>query len=126
MGVIRKTKSVQTLLKAFEQTDNAISATELVEQLSHEMNKTTVYRILDRLESDGTLHSFIGKNGSKWYAKCLPKSSSNQVDTHPHFQCRDCGKTFCLPIDIAIPPVPNCKIDSAEILLIGQCNDCLS
>ncbi len=126
MGIIRKTKSVKTLLGVFEETNQAISVVELVERLQQEMNKTTVYRILERLEDEGELHSFIGKDGLKWCAKCKGCSSSQHTDAHPHFQCRDCGKTECLTISMTIPSVPNHKIDSAELLLTGQCADCIS
>jgi len=126
MGIIRKTKSVKTVLKVFDQTNAAISVVELVEQLQAEMNKTTVYRILDRMEDGGTLHSFTGKDGLKWYAKCKGCSGGNHHDAHPHFQCRDCGKTECISVGISIPSVPNYQVDSAELLLIGQCKNCAS
>ncbi|NRA93639.1 MAG: transcriptional repressor, partial [Psychroserpens sp.] len=70
MSIIRKTKSVKMLLEIFESTKSALSVVDLVEQLKSEMNKTTVYRILERLENEGVLHSFNGINGLKWYAKC--------------------------------------------------------
>lgn len=124
MGITRKTKSVQALLKVFEQTDSAISIVNLVEHLHQEMNKTTVYRILDRLEDEGMLHSFVGKDGLKWCAKC--REPSHKVDSHPHFQCRSCGKTECLYIDVSLPTISNYQIDSAEILLFGLCQDCAS
>ena len=57
-----------------------------------EMNKTTVYRILDRLEQDGTIHCFNGKDGLKWYAKCNGCSENHHYDLHPHFQCNNCDK----------------------------------
>ena len=126
MSIIRKTKSVKKLLMAFEQIKSAISVVELVELFQEEMNKTTVYRILERLENEGTLHSFTGKKGLKWYAKSMENASSKHHATHPHFQCRICGKTSCLPIDISIPSIPNYNIDSAELLLIGQCEDCIA
>ncbi len=126
MGVIRKTKSVKTLLNEFEQTSDAISVVELVERFQEEMNKTTVYRILERLEDEGMVHSFTGQNGLKWYARCKGCSATHHHDIHPHFQCRNCGKTECISIEVSIPQVPNHKIDSAELILIGQCEDCLS
>lgn len=126
MGVSRKTKSVSELLGVFEQTDNALSVVELVKQLDEKMNKTTVYRILDRLEDSGELHTFMGKDGLKWYAKCHDCSSSHHADLHPHFQCRDCGKSECLDIEIALPKVSHHRIDTAELLLVGSCQDCLN
>jgi len=126
MGSIRNTKSVKIILDAFGNSSNALSVVELVKRFQADMNKTTVYRILERLEGQGILHSFSGVNGLKWFAK---SQEANQIDhsaNHPHFQCQDCGKSECLTVDIAIPTVPTHKVDSTNLILIGQCGDCLS
>jgi Fur family ferric uptake transcriptional regulator len=70
MGILRKTQSLAVMLAEFDKSSHAISAIDLIRRLSNKLNKTTVYRILDKLEDDGLLHSFLGKNGIKWYAKC--------------------------------------------------------
>ena len=114
------------LLEVFEQSPDAISTSDLVRQLGQKMNKTTVYRILQRLEGSGKLHSFTGKDGLKWYAKCKEYTTDKDLDTHPHFQCRLCGKVECLNLGISIPSVPHYKIDAAELLLIGECKECLA
>lgn len=126
MGVIRRTKSVISLLELFEQTNEALSATDLVERLNYKMNKTTVYRILERLEDEGVLHAFKGRDGLQWYAMCKGCTASHHADLHPHFQCKQCGKTECLDVELSLPSVLNHKIDSAEVLLIGHCEDCMS
>ena len=126
MGVVRKTKSVKTILEAFESSNNALSVVELIKRFKGEMNKTTVYRILERLEEDGVLHSFTGSNGLKWFAKCQETVTTSQTDLHPHFQCQKCGKSECLTIDISIPKLPNYRVDSANLILTGECNACLS
>ena len=126
MGVIRKTKSVKRLIEAFGQSNSAISVVELVKRFHSDMNKTTVYRILERLEEEGMLHSFTGKDGLKWVAKCDGSVISNYNEDHPHFQCQECGKSECLTMDISIPSVPNHRVDSTNLILIGQCQDCLS
>jgi Fur family ferric uptake transcriptional regulator len=126
MGVIRRTKSVISLLELFEQTNEALSATDLVERLNYKMNKTTVYRILVRLEDEGVLHAFKGRDGLQWYAMCKGCTASHHADLHPHFQCKQCGKTECLDVELSLPSVLNHKIDSAEVLLIGHCEDCMS
>ncbi|MEM6630345.1 MAG: transcriptional repressor [Bacteroidota bacterium] len=112
------------ILNKFEQSNSAISVVDLVESLRQEMNKTTVYRILERLKNEGELHSFTGKDGRRWYAKNNGCDSNQQ--THPHFQCKECGKVECLAFEVTIPHIPNYKIDSAKFLLIGQCEECLS
>ncbi len=125
MEIFRKTKSLQIILEAFAHSNHALSVAELVKQFKEDMNKTTVYRILERLEKTGFLHSFTGKDGLRWVARCKDEYASNHTTNHPHFQCQECGKSECLTIDISIPPVPNHKVISANLLLIGQCEDCL-
>tara|TARA_A100000164_G_C21330583_1_gene506354 strand:+ start:142 stop:522 length:381 start_codon:yes stop_codon:yes gene_type:complete len=125
MSVFRKTKTVKMLLNLFYQQNNAISVVELISKFSKKMNKTTVYRILSRLEKSGHLHSFTDKNGLKRYAKGDQRIRSREKPIlHPHFLCEDCGISTCLPIEITKPSVPNLTINSSEQLYLGQCNDC--
>lgn len=125
MGIIRQTKSVKLLLNEFDKSSTAISVITLIERFNSEMNKTTIYRVLDKLEEDKVLHSFLGKNGHKWYAKCNGCSETGHQDTHPHFQCSDCGKVDCLPADVLIPKIPNRKVNISQVLLQGQCEKCI-
>lgn len=126
MGVVRKTKSLKSILGVFENSEQAFSSIELIEKFKNSMNKTTVYRILERLEDDGILHSFKGEGGLQWYAKCKGCTSEEHSDVHPHFQCRECGKTKCIDADIQIPKVSNHSIEKAEFLLVGTCEGCLN
>ena len=125
MGKIKKTKSVMLLLESFGEDNDALALADLIDRFEDKMNKTTVYRILQRLDERGILHSFTGKDGRRWYAKCQENSSEPHLDKHPHFQCKACGKVECLTLDITIPSIPDYKIDSAQLLLIGKCKDCL-
>ncbi len=123
MNIERKTKSVKLLLNTFKDL-NAFSIIELVEKFKDDMNKTTVYRILDRLEKTNILHSFIDKDGLKRYAKNIT-NESDALNRHPHFLCEDCGVSSCIEIDIGVPTIQNYKIKNSEHLLIGQCKKCL-
>ena len=124
MGVIRKTKAVEVLLNEFSTGSVAISAKALIEQLGDTFNKTTIYRVLDKLEDDGVLHSFLGKDGLKWYAKCNGCNSKEHKDVHPHFQCLQCGKVDCLPVHVSLPEIPNRKIEISQLLIQGKCEAC--
>ena len=125
MGIIRKTKTITLLLELLEPGSKAILAVDLIEQLKNEVNKTTVYRALERLESEGLVHSFVGKDGLKWYAKCSDCSTHHHNDVHPHFQCNTCKKVTCLSIDVSIPKVNGYAIETAAVFLTGQCNNCI-
>ena len=126
MGVTRQTQSVKIVWESFSKTHNAISVVDLVEQHQNAMNKTTVYRILDRFEKEGKLHAFLGKNGLKWYAKCDDHCTGAHAHVHPHFQCNQCGKVQCLSISVDLPHVKDLKIEQAHLLLSGQCTECLN
>ena len=125
MGIIRKTQSLAALLNEFEKGSNAISAIDLIKRFDKQMNKTTIYRVLDKLEDDGILHSFLGKSGVKWYAKCNGCSKTAHSDVHPHFQCVECGQVDCLAIQIPIPELPNRTALMSSVLIQGKCQDCL-
>ena len=104
MTVSRKTKTVKLILELFENTNNAISVVDLVSIFKGKMNKTTVYRILNRLEESGILHSFTDRDGLKRYAKGNQKPSLlKDGNLHSHFLCNDCGISSCLPLEIPIP-----------------------
>ena len=117
MNVSRKTKTVKLLLELFNKENYAIPVVDLVSTFKYHMNKTTVYRILNRLENTGILHSFMDKDGLKRYAK-------GDERLHPHFLCEDCGISTCLPLKITPPSIPNYIIKSSEQLYLGQCKDC--
>ena len=124
MGIVRKTKSLELVLNEFQSLTAAISVIDLIKKLNSKLNKTTIYRILEKLEDDGIVHSFLGKNGIKWYAKCRNCSKSNHTDVHPHFECIDCGKIDCLTEEIKIPSIPNREVRSFQILFQGICESC--
>ena len=125
MTIYRRTKTVKLLLELFDKKNNALSVVDLVSIFSKEMNKTTAYRILHRLEESGILHSFVDKDGLKRYAKGDQRSSTSRKQIiHPHFLCEDCGISTCLPLKISTPSVPNYIIKSSEQLYLGQCKDC--
>ena len=124
MGIVRKTKSLELVLNEFQSLKTAISVIDIIKKLNSKLNKTTIYRILEKLEDDGIVHSFLGKNGIKWYAKCRNCSKSNHSDVHPHFECIDCGKIDCLTVEVKIPSIPNREVRSSQILFQGICESC--
>ena len=126
MGVVRKTKLLELVLNEFQSLSFAISVIQLMKRLNSKFNKTTIYRILEKLEDDGVLHSFIKNDGVKCYAKCIDCSKSNHSDIHPHFECVDCGKIDCLNVEVQIPTIPNREVRSSQILFKGICQACIS
>ena len=126
MGIIRKTESVELLLKEFQDTETALSTIELIKRLGKRINKTTIYRVLSKLEEDGVLHSFLGFDGVKWFARCKSRTQVHNSDIHPHFQCISCGKTECLDIKVDIPKLVNREVLLSQFIIKGKCNLCVA
>lgn len=124
MKSYKHTKATQLLLDLFAETDQALSVTHIITMFELKMNRTTVYRVLDRLKEQGVLHSFTGKDGLKWYAKCVDNNEADHHSDHPHFQCEVCGMSKCLDVGFSIPNLPDYKITTTNILLTGRCNAC--
>lgn len=125
MSISRETEPVKLLLKLFKRERIAFPVVDLVKKFKKEMNKTTVYRILNRLENSGLIHSFIDNKGQKRYAKGINGDPDlKDQSTHPHFLCEDCGISTCLPMKISTPLIPEYKVRSSEQIFLGQCKDC--
>lgn len=126
MGVRRKTKHLEQVLQAFRQSGDALSAGMLLDALANEINKSTVYRMLQKLEDDGLIHSFLTIDQIRFYALCKGCSSGRHVDSHAHFQCTSCKRVSCVSEEIVLPTPKKARITSAQVLLTGQCESCMS
>ena len=125
MDTLRKTKSLKLILNTFKDK-KALTIIELVDKFCDKMNKTTVYRILDRLEQCDLVHSFVDQNGLKRYARNNKNIKSTKPNsTHSHFMCEDCGDTQCIYIDVNLPELSKYTVKNSEHLLIGHCNNCM-
>lgn len=126
MGVVRKTKHLEQVLNVFRQSSVALSAGMLLDALANRINKSTVYRMLEKLEDDGVIHSFLTMDQIRFYALCKGCSSGCHVDSHAHFQCTSCKRVSCFSEEIVLPTPKRARITGAQVLLMGQCESCLS
>ena len=124
MGVLRKTKHLEQVLQAFRQSSDALSASMLLDSLATDINKSTVYRMLEKLEDDGVIHSFLTMDQIRFYALCKGCSSGQHVDSHAHFQCTSCKRVSCFSEEIILPTPERATITSAQVLLTGRCESC--
>jgi Fur family ferric uptake transcriptional regulator len=125
MGVVRKTKHLEQVLQAFRKSSEALSASMLLDALANEINKSTVYRMLEKLEDDGVIHSFLTMDHVRFYALCKGCSSGQHVDSHAHFQCTSCKRVSCFSEKVVLPTPERARITSAQVLLTGQCESCM-
>ena len=122
MKRLNNTKAKQSVLQCFEETQFAVALSELTEILDGKMNRTTLYRILDKLEEINVIHSIQARNGKKYFARNCKHNGENH--SHLHFECSECGRIKCIVTPVKIPPVPNYRIHSSRILVVGKCDLC--
>jgi len=98
-----------------------------LEMLFSDMDRVTLYRVLNDFEEAGLVHKIIDGEGVTRFALCKHDCpGEHHVDEHVHFNCEQCHKMFCLDNvqapEIKIPK--GFKIKMAQTLLYGLCETC--
>ncbi len=93
---------------------------------SSDINRVTVYRILDLLVNHGVVER-ISTGGRAFYYGLAP---NNHHKPHPHFYCTNCGQMDCLSpeslsvdMDALIKTFPG-QIKKVEVRVDGICKNC--
>ncbi|NOT18026.1 MAG: transcriptional repressor [Sulfuriferula sp.] len=107
------------------QASGALAHTDVLERLQAvgEFDRVTVYRVLDWLVAQGLVHKVLGAGR----ASRFQATDAETAHQHGHFQCRACGKVYCLsavklPLPLALPA--NFKAEAVELNIKGVCADC--
>ena len=107
-----------------------IRAREILAAVSRnkQINRVTVYRILDLLVKKGVVQQISGWGRSLVYGM----AESENHPAHPHFHCNSCGTLQCMqPVSLPVN-IKNIdrsfvgEINNMEVRLSGICRNCLS
>lgn len=125
---LRKTAGRLAVLALFAKEGKALSHSELQEGVTENVDRVTLYRILESFEQNGILHKVPDDQVSVKYALCDHDHEVGEAhsDNHAHFKCRVCGNTVCLD-DTEIPQlnVPQgYKVEGSLLLISGLCAGC--
>jgi len=115
----RQPKTQQAILQLLTQ-EHLLTAPEIVERLAKNqtaVNKTTVYRAVEKLLTAGTLCKILLKDDVPSYEL--------RADHHDHFICERCGrieKIACQQINL--PNLEGKTVDHHHLTLYGVCERC--
>lgn len=124
----RKTTISSHVLKQLEKSRHPLSVAQIMKQLHKRglnPNKTTIYRILEKLINKNAVAEIAVKNGATYY--------EFSHGHHHHFICNHCDTIFCLDAchveshDINLSellPNQQFKIHSHDFNLYGVCELC--
>ena len=103
----------------------AFSLLDLEDRLDT-VDKSTLYRTINHFHEKLLIHSIDDGSGSIKYSLCNRNCDCSLRDSHVHFSCIHCNRTFCLE-GIAIPKInlPNgFHYESANFVFKGVCDEC--
>lgn len=121
----RYSKKREAILESLKGTKTHPSAEWIYLQLKpiySDLSMGTVYRNLQQLKEERIIKSIATVKGNERY--------DYDISEHPHFICEKCGKVLDLItqgtyIDHSAFKNNNVLIKSYELILKGQCEDCI-
>jgi Fur family transcriptional regulator, ferric uptake regulator len=123
---LKHTKQRVRVLEEIALDSVAISQPDLEKKLGKEIDRVTLYRILNTYQEKGILHRIMDINGTANYAVCTSScSEDHHHDEHVHFNCTNCNKIYCLEVEaprIKMPKGFTAKTVSS--IAYGICEKC--
>ncbi|MNK03573.1 transcriptional repressor [Pedobacter hiemivivus] len=123
---LKHTKQRVRVLEEIALDSVAISQPDLEKKLGKEIDRVTLYRILNTYQEKGILHRIMDMNGTANYAVCTSScSEDHHHDEHVHFNCTNCNKIYCLEVEaprIKMPKGFTAKTVSS--IAYGICEKC--
>lgn len=93
---LKKTSPRLRVLSLMASKTTATSQPDL-EQVIHDVDRVTLYRILNTFEEKGIIHKVFDLNGTANYALCSTDCEEHHHhDEHVHFNCLACKNVYCL------------------------------
>lgn len=120
----RNTKTKERLLETLKASESALSHEILFEKLGKEIDRATIYRILNSFCEDGIAHKIMADDGKQYFAICIGCSEKKHRHNHLHFRCTICGTTECLPGEIKFRLPENYRAENFNGFISGICARC--
>ena len=123
---LKKTGPRLKVLAMMSAKNTATSQPDL-EGLMEDVDRVTLYRILNVFEEKGIIHKIFDLNGTANYAICTSNCQEHlHHDEHLHFNCTICNKVYCLN-DLSLPAFnlpPGFKAEGFSLYASGICPQC--
>jgi Fur family ferric uptake transcriptional regulator len=123
---LKKTAPRLKVLSMLHSKKVATSQPDL-ETVMVDIDRVTLYRILNTFEEKGIIHKVFDLNGTANYAVCSSNCEENHHhDEHLHFNCTVCKNVYCLD-DLHLPPIKlpaGFKPEGFTLYANGLCPKC--
>lgn len=124
MKITRNTIAKTEIKKLISNSAVALSHAEIQHELNDLCDRVTIYRVLDRLVDEGTVHRIVNVDGVIKYAKCHDCETQHHHN-HLHFSCEKCKSVTCLEDVVPSFKLPNkYQVREVNFTLSGLCPKC--
>ncbi|TWR25879.1 transcriptional repressor [Mucilaginibacter pallidiroseus] len=123
---LKKTAPRLRVLSMMYSKNTATSQPDL-ESVMHDIDRVTLYRILNVFEEKGIIHKVFDLNGTANYAICHSNCGAHKHhDEHVHFNCTNCKNVYCLN-ELTLPALNlpgGFKAEGFTLYASGLCSKC--
>lgn len=97
-----------------------------MERMNLQMDKSSIFRVLTLFLEHDVAHSFEDGRGVLNYELCRSDGACDKHDSHVHFYCESCQRSFCLEsIHIHGIKLPEgFSAHSLSFVIKGECPEC--
>ncbi len=120
----RSTPTKDAVLNVLADSKKAMSQEAIMKKVDIDIDRATVYRVLNRFCEDGILHRIVAEDGKQYFAVCIKCDEKKLADHHFHFRCTNCETIECLPIEVQFSLENGYSVESVNCILTGVCKDC--
>jgi Fur family transcriptional regulator, ferric uptake regulator len=120
----RNTPSKEAVLSVLTKTGKAMSQDAIEKKIRTNMDRATIYRILNRFCEDGVVHRIVAEDGKQYFAICMKCDDKKLSAYHFHFRCKNCETIECLPIPVQFTVPKGYKVEGLNCVLVGCCKNC--
>lgn len=120
----RSTPTKEAVLNVLAGSRKAMSQEAIMKKVEIDIDRATIYRVLNRFCEDGILHRIVAEDGKQYFAVCIKCEEKKLADHHFHFRCTKCETIECLPNEVQFSLEQGYLVASVNCILTGICKDC--
>ncbi len=123
---LRVTNHRLAVLKHISQTTSALSHSDLESNFKGEIDRVSLYRIINAFVKMKLIKKIIDAEGQKNYIFNEKHHQKEDVTVQPHYKCKTCNDVIELPElpEAYLEKIKGLNIDHINVLAEGVCDAC--
>ncbi|ALM50216.1 transcriptional regulator [Flavobacterium psychrophilum] len=120
----RNTPAKTAILTMLKDANAALSQDMIESNIKGEMDRVTIYRVLNSFCEDGITHKILADDGKYYFALCQTCGEHKHNHDHFHFKCMGCQKVECLEENVIVSLPAGYVQKSITSWVSGYCKNC--